>query len=78
MKNTDTSTESTGKPLREPITEVAAWRANELEDTSRWLVQLNEEEIAEIVKATRNAAEMAVVKACSLGASVEIGTEDSV
>ena len=57
MKNTDTSTESTGKQLRKPITEAAAWRANELEDTSRWLVQLSEEEIVEIVKATRNAAE---------------------
>ena len=57
MKNTDASTESTGKQLRKPITEAAAWRANELEDTSRWLVQLSEEEIAEIVKATRNAAE---------------------
>ena len=57
MKNTDTSTESTGKPLRKPIAEAAAWRANELEDTGRWLVQLGEEEIAEIVKATRNAVE---------------------
>jgi hypothetical protein len=57
MKNTDTSTESTGKQLRKPITESAAWRANELEDTSRWLVLLSGEEIAEIVKATRNAAE---------------------
>ena len=57
MKHTTPSTESIGKPLRKPITEAAAWRAQELGDTSRWLVHLGEAEIAEIVQATRNAAE---------------------
>ena len=56
MKHTTPSTESIGKPLRKPITEAAAWRAQELGDTSRWLVHLGEAEIAEIVQATRNAA----------------------
>jgi len=57
MTTTDTAAESTRQPLREPITEPAAWRTGDLEDTSRWLVVLNEAEIAEIVAATEKAAD---------------------
>jgi hypothetical protein len=56
MSDTDATSKRDPARLRQPITEPAAWRADELEDKSRWRVPLSESEVNEIVHATQRAA----------------------
>lgn len=57
MTGTNVSMNSSSRQLRQPITEPAAWRAQELGDVTRWRVPLSEAEIDEIITATRHAVE---------------------